>query len=81
MRGRMRRYTDNQDAPRVNLKVTSAYMTWGDWNLVLNALNEFIDGWEALILNFRVVDQEHPIRSMGWGYLEDASDDDSDDEF
>lgn len=85
MTRRRAKYTDarrdSSDTPIVNLKVSSNSMTWGDWVKVLDALDRFVDDWGARVLNFRVVDRNHPGGSMGFGYLESADDSDSDDDF
>lgn len=68
------RYTEPR-LERVNLKVTSRSMTWGDWNVVLEALRRFVSDWETMVLNFNVVERTQPLNSIGRGYIEDNSDD------
>lgn len=69
------RYTEPQ-LERVNLKVTSRSMSWGDWNLVLEALRKFVTDWETMVLNFNVVESSQPLSSIGRGYIEDNSESD-----
>ncbi len=72
------RYTEPR-LERVNLKVTSRSMSWGDWYLVLEALKKFVSDWEGMVLNFNVVERTQPLASIGRGYIEDNSDSDGED--
>ena len=72
------RYTEPQ-LERVNVKVTSRSMNWGQWNLVLGALKKFVSDWGPEVLNFNVVLSSQPLVSIGRGYIEDNADSDDDD--
>lgn len=71
------RYTEPR-LERVNVKVTSRSMNWGQWNLVLESLRKFVSDWGPDVLNFNVVSRSQPLISIGRGYIEDNADSDDD---
>ena len=74
---RMKRYTE-PGLERVNLKVTPATITWGEWASVINMLKAFMTVYDNVVLDFVVEDRNLPGRSVARGYFQDNRDDSSD---
>lgn len=70
----MIRYTE-PTLERVNLKVISSNMEWGEWSRVVDVLKAFMTDYENVVLNFNVELRGQLLTSIGRGYFQDNSDD------
>lgn len=63
----MMRYTE-PNFERADLALKPRYMGWGEWKLVLDALQMFVTAWDSVDMDFSVLTSVDT-RPIGIGFL------------